>query len=119
MCYGGLCRRALRHGRLLGFEGPFFSQVAGSVTQLLGAAYPELVERRDYLTEVIHNEETRFSETLDRGLALLEQEIHALRQRHVTTLSGETAFRLYDTYGFPAGYDRGFSVVRRLQRRPR
>ena len=96
-----IMRRALRHGRLLGFEGPFFSQVAGSVTQLLGAAYPELVERRDYLTEVIHNEETRFSETLDRGLALLEQEIHALRQRHVTTLSGETAFRLYDTYGFP------------------
>ncbi len=96
-----IMRRALRHGRLLGFEGPFFSQVAGSVVQLLGAAYSELVERRDYLTEVIFNEETRFSETLDRGLALLEQEIYDLRQRHVTTLSGETAFRLYDTYGFP------------------
>ena len=96
-----IMRRALRHGRLLGFEGPFFSQVAGSVVQLLGPAYSELVERRDYLTEVIHNEETRFSETLDKGLALLEQEIHDLRQRHVTTLSGETAFRLYDTYGFP------------------
>ena len=96
-----IMRRALRHGRLLGFEGAFFSQVAGSVVQLLGSAYPELIERRDYLTEVIHNEETRFSETLDKGLALLEQEIHDLRQRHVTTLSGETAFRLYDTYGFP------------------
>ena len=96
-----IMRRALRHGRLLGFEGPFFSQVAGSVVQLLGSAYSELVERQDYLTEVIHNEETRFSETLDKGLALLEQEIHDLRQRHVTTLSGETAFRLYDTYGFP------------------
>ena len=96
-----IMRRALRHGRLLGFEGAFFSQVAGSVVRLLGSAYPELVERRDYLTEVIHNEETRFSETLDKGLALLEQEIHDLRQRHVTTLSGETAFRLYDTYGFP------------------
>lgn len=96
-----IMRRALRHGRLLGFEGPFFSQVAGSVVQLLGAAYPELVERRDYLTEVIHNEETRFSDTLDKGLALLEQEIHDLRQRNATILSGETAFRLYDTYGFP------------------
>ena len=96
-----IMRRALRHGRLLGFEGPFFSQVAGSVVQLLGSAYSELVERRDYLTEVIHNEETRFSETLDKGLALLEQEIHDLHQRHVATLSGETAFRLYDTYGFP------------------
>ena len=96
-----IMRRALRHGRLLGFEGPFFSQVAGSVVQLLGPAYSELVERRDYLTEVIHNEETRFSETLDKGLALLEQEIHDLRQRNATILSGETAFRLYDTYGFP------------------
>ena len=96
-----IMRRALRHGRLLGFEGPFFSQVAGSVVQLLGSAYSELVERRDYLTEVIHNEETRFSETLDKGLALLEQEIHDLRQRQATILSGETAFRLYDTYGFP------------------
>ncbi len=96
-----IMRRALRHGRLLGFEGPFFSQVAGSVVQLLGPAYSELVERRDYLTEVIHNEETRFSETLDKGLALLEQEIHDLRQRNATALSGETAFRLYDTYGFP------------------
>ena len=96
-----IMRRALRHGRLLGFEGPFFSQVAGSVVQLLGPAYSELVERQDYLTEVIHNEETRFSETLDKGLTLLEQEIHDLRQRHATILSGETAFRLYDTYGFP------------------
>ena len=96
-----IMRRALRHGRLLGFEGPFFSQVAGSVVQLLGSAYSELVERRDYLTEVIHNEETRFSETLDKGLALLEQEIYDLRQRNATTLSGETAFRLHDTYGFP------------------
>ena len=113
-----IMRRALRHGRLLGFEGPFFSQVAGSVVQLLGAAYPELVERRDYLTEVIHNEETRFSDTLDKGLALLEQEIHDLRQRNTTTLSGETAFRLYDTYGFPLDMtedflsSEGFSVNR-------
>ena len=112
-----IMRRALRHGRLLGFEGPFFSQVAGSVVQLLGPAYSELVERQDYLTEVIHNEETRFSETLDKGLALLEQEIHDLRQRHVTTLSGETAFRLYDTYGFPLDMtedflsSEGFSVA--------
>ncbi len=113
-----IMRRALRHGRLLGFEGSFFSQVAGSVVQLLGSAYPELVERQDYLTEVIHNEETRFSETLDKGLALLEQEIHDLRQRHTTTLSGETAFRLYDTYGFPLDMtedflsSEGFSVDR-------
>ena len=136
-----IMRRALRHGRLLGFEGPFFSQVAGSVVQLLGTAYPELVERRDYLTEVIRNEETRFSDTLDKGLALLEQEIHRMReiergeierrdretegQSHSLslspvskTLSGETAFRLYDTYGFPLDMtedflaSEGFSVDR-------
>ncbi len=113
-----IMRRALRHGRLLGFEGPFLSQVAGSVVQLLGPAYSELVERRDYLTEVIHHEETRFSETLDKGLALLEQEIHDLRQRSATTLPGETAFRLYDTYGLPLDMtedflaSEGFSVDR-------
>ena len=129
-----IMRRALRHGRLLGFEGAFFSQVAGSVVQLLGSAYPELIERRDYLTEVIHNEETRFSATLDKGLALLEQEIHTMREIErgdretespsqsqsppSKTLSGETAFRLYDTYGFPLDMtedflaSEGFSVDR-------
>ena len=96
-----IMRRALRHGRRLGFEGLFFSQVAGSVVSLMGSAYPELIERRDYMTEVIRNEETRFSETLEKGLALLEQEIHDLHQRQATTLPGEVAFRLYDTYGFP------------------
>ena len=97
-----IMRRALRHGRLLGFEGPFFSQVAGSVTQLLGSAYSELVERRDYLTEVIHNEETRFSETLDRGPG-------PARTRNPRFASASTPqpcpakppFGLYDTYGFP------------------
>ncbi len=96
-----IMRRALRHGRRLGFEGPFFSQVADSVVRIMGSAYPELIERRDYMTEVIRNEETRFSETLEKGLALLEREIHNLHQRQATTLPGETAFRLYDTYGFP------------------
>jgi alanyl-tRNA synthetase len=96
-----IMRRALRHGRLLGFETPFFSQVTDSVVRLMGSAYPELVERRDYLTEVVRTEEVRFSDTLGRGLALLEQEIHALRQSGRTTLAGDVAFRLYDTYGFP------------------
>ena len=96
-----IMRRALRHGRILGFDGPFFSQVADSVVRLMGSAYPELAERRDYLTEVVRTEEERFSETLGRGMALLEQEIQDLRQRDVTTLPGEIAFRLYDTYGFP------------------
>jgi alanyl-tRNA synthetase len=96
-----IMRRALRHGRLLGFEAPFFSQATESVVRLMGSAYPELVERKDYLIEVVRTEEVRFSDTLGRGLSLLEQEIHALRQSGYTTLAGDVAFRLYDTYGFP------------------
>src|SRR6266540_2143016 len=96
-----IMRRALCHGRLLGFEGPFFSRVTESVVRLMGSAYPELIERKDYLTEVVRNEEERFAETLDKGLALLEQEITTLRQSRNTTLAGDVAFRLYDTYGFP------------------
>jgi alanyl-tRNA synthetase len=96
-----IMRRALRHGRLLGFETPFFSQATESVVRLMGSAYPELVERKDYLTEVVRTEEVRFSDTLGRGLSLLEQEIQAVRQSGHTTLAGDVAFRLYDTYGFP------------------
>ena len=96
-----IMRRALRHGRLLGFDGPFFAQVADSVADLLGGAYPELRDRRAYVGDVIRGEETRFAATLATGLALLEQELADLRGRGATTLPGETAFRLYDTYGFP------------------
>ncbi len=96
-----IMRRALRHGRLLGFEDPFFYRVTESVVRLMGSAYPELIERKDYLTEVVRNEEERFAEALGKGLALLEQEIKALRQSGDTTLAGDVAFRLYDTYGFP------------------
>jgi alanyl-tRNA synthetase len=96
-----IMRRALRHGRLLGFETLFFSQATESVVRLMGSAYPELVERKDYLTAVVRTEEERFSDTLGRGLSLLEQEIHALRQSGTMTLAGDVAFRLYDTYGFP------------------
>jgi alanyl-tRNA synthetase len=96
-----IMRRALRHGRLLGFEEPFFFKAAESVVRLMGSAYPELVERKEYLTEVVRNEEERFADTLGRGLALLEQEIAQLRRNGQKILAGEVAFRLYDTYGFP------------------
>ncbi len=96
-----IVRRALRHGRVLGFTRPFLWRVADSVVTLMGAVYPELRERRAYLREVIRTEEARFSDTLGRGLALLEHEIGCLRSTPTTHLSGEVAFRLYDTYGFP------------------
>lgn len=96
-----IMRRALRHGRLLGFEGIFFSQVTESVIGLFASAYPELVERKNYVTDVVRNEEERFADTLGKGLGLLEQEIQTVRQSGASTLDGEIAFRLYDTYGFP------------------
>ncbi|MCS6927648.1 MAG: alanine--tRNA ligase, partial [Candidatus Binatia bacterium] len=96
-----IMRRALRHGRLLGFEGPFFWRVTASVADLMGTAYPELIERRSYVTEVVRTEEERFADTLGKGLVLLEHEIREVRRRGDTTFPGEIAFRLYDTYGFP------------------
>jgi alanyl-tRNA synthetase len=96
-----IMRRALRHGRLLGFEGTFFFQVTDSVIRLFGSAYPELVERKSYVTDVVRNEEERFADTLGKGLGLLEQAINTVRQSGASTLNGEVAFRLYDTYGFP------------------
>jgi alanyl-tRNA synthetase len=110
-----IMRRALRHGRLLGFEAPFFSRVTESVVRLMGSAYPELIERKSYLAEVVRSEEERFAETLGKGLALLEQEITALRQSNHTTMAGEVAFRLYDTYGFPLDLTEDFLSSEGLQ----
>jgi len=96
-----ILRRAARHARQLGFTEPYLWKVTEAVAEAMGAAYPEVVERRPYIEEVIRTEEERFAETLDKGLALLEQERTALRARGAKELPGEVAFRLYDTYGFP------------------
>ncbi len=94
-------RRAARHARQLGFTEPFLWRVTAAVADTMGAAYPEVIERRAHIEAVIRSEEERFAETLDKGLALLEQERRTLRQRGAQQLPGEVAFRLYDTYGFP------------------
>ena len=96
-----ILRRAARHARALGFEEPFLYRMSEPVCAVMGDAYPELIERRAYIEEVVRGEEERFAETLDKGLALLEQERAALTAAGRTTLSGDVAFRLYDTYGFP------------------
>ncbi|MGH7789060.1 MAG: alanine--tRNA ligase [Candidatus Binatia bacterium] len=96
-----ILRRAARHARVLGFEAPFLYRMSEPVCAVLGAAYPEIVERRAYIEDVVRGEEERFAETLDKGLALLEQERAALARNGQTTLSGEVAFKLYDTFGFP------------------
>ena len=96
-----LLRRAARHGRLIGLKEPFLHEVAKTVTAVMGDAYPELKQEERRIREVIRIEEERFGETLDRGLILLEDATAKLKAEQKRTLSGEVAFRLYDTYGFP------------------
>ena len=94
-------RRAARHAKHLGFNEPILCRVSGAVIDTMGAAYPEIVERRAYIEEVLRSEEERFGETLDKGLTLLDQEKASLRKAGVTVLPGAVAFKLYDTFGFP------------------
>ncbi|MGO9453285.1 MAG: alanine--tRNA ligase [Candidatus Binataceae bacterium] len=96
-----IIRRAARHGRRLGLHRPFLSIAHEGVVEAMGEAYPEIRENAANIGEVITQEETRFGETLDRGLELIEQEKARLRKTGGGNLSGEVAFRLYDTYGFP------------------
>jgi len=96
-----ILRRAARHALVLGFHEPYLWKIAAAVGEVMGAAYPEIVERRPYIEDVIRAEEERFAETLEKGLVLLEQEREALQRRAAKVLPGEVAFRLYDTYGFP------------------
>jgi alanyl-tRNA synthetase len=96
-----LLRRAARHGKLLGIEGTFLTKIAEKVIEVSGEAYPELVEKKDYILNVIDIEEKRFNETIDKGLNILEGYVEDLKAGSSKTLSGEKAFELYDTYGFP------------------
>jgi alanyl-tRNA synthetase len=96
-----IIRRAARHGRYLGIHRPFLAGVNQGVIEAMGDAYPEIREHAQRIAEVITQEETRFGETLDRGLELIDQERARLRQSGGHTLPGEVAFKLYDTYGFP------------------
>jgi len=96
-----LLRRAARHGRMIGLNEPFLHRVAVAVTEIMGGAYPELRSEEQRISETIRGEEERFSETLEKGLLLLEEAIAGLKREKKKVLSGEIAFRLYDTYGFP------------------
>ncbi|MBM2837864.1 MAG: alanyl-tRNA synthetase [Deltaproteobacteria bacterium] len=96
-----IMRRAARHGKLLGLDKPFLYTVSGWIIDQMSEAYPELAGQRDYIARVIKIEEERFSETLDNGLRLLEEEVAGLKGRGEKVIPGETVFKLYDTYGFP------------------
>ena len=92
-----LLRRVVRHGRLLGIEGPFLPVLGEAAIALMGAAYPQLPERRQLILAELEREEARFLATLERGEKLLADVLAA----QPTQISGEQAFELYDTYGFP------------------
>ena len=94
-----IIRRAVRHGHQLGVKDPFFFRLTGKLSDIMGGAYPELVERRQFVETVLKEEEEQFARTLENGMGILEREIANLKG---DTLPGETVFQLYDTYGFPA-----------------
>ena len=94
-----IMRRAMRHAHLIGAEDPLLHRLVPSLVQQMGAAYPELVQAQAMIEETLLQEEARFRTTLDRGLKLLEDEISQLRPGG--SLPGKTAFKLYDTFGFP------------------
>jgi alanyl-tRNA synthetase len=96
-----LLRRAARHGVLLGIERPFLFDVGDAVIDEMASAYPELRDRRAYITGRIQREEERFLETLSKGLTRLEEDIAALEKSGSKVLPGEAVFKLYDTFGFP------------------
>ena len=92
-----IMRRAIRYGVKMGLKDPFLYKTANAVIDLMGEAYPELIERRGFIEEVIRGEEERFAETLEKGLQILEDALEASQGK----LAGEVVFKLYDTYGFP------------------
>ena len=96
-----LIRRAARHGRLLGIEGKFLAALSAVVIEESKDGYPELEEKKDFIFQVLTKEEEQFNKTIDQGLNILSEMEAAMKVEGKTELSGEDAFKLYDTYGFP------------------
>ena len=94
-----IIRRAVRHGHKLGLsDSPFFYKLVSTLCDVMGQAYPDLIEQQAHIEKIINQEEEQFSRTLSHGLKLLEADISDLEG---TVISGDTAFKLFDTYGFP------------------
>jgi len=111
-----LLRRTSLFGRRLGLNKPFIDEIARATIQQMGHIYPELVQRQDFILQVTELEEARFSATLSTGLELLDRIMEEASAQGVNKISGEQAFKLYDTYGFPVelteevAAERGFSI---------
>lgn len=96
-----IIRRAARHGRILGLREPFLHTLCERVIEVSEKAYPELEKQADYIKKIIKAEEEKFAHTIDQGSNILDGYIEELQTSKTTVLSGENAFKLYDTYGFP------------------
>ena len=111
-----IIRRAARHGRMLGIEGIFMAKLAATVINESKDGYPELDEKKDFIFKVLSQEEEKFGKTIDQGLSILSDMEKQMEADGVKVLSGENAFKLYDTYGFPMDLtqeileEKGFSV---------
>ena len=96
-----LLRRAARHGKILGIKGAFLAELSKKVIEISGGAYPELKEQADYIYKILSVEEDKFRSTIDQGTAIIAEYIAEIKAAGKTQLSGEQAFKLYDTFGFP------------------
>ena len=96
-----LLRRAARHGKTLGIKGSFLVELSNRVIEVSGEAYPELVEKKDYIQKIIQVEEENFAATIDKGEEIIADYIEQLKKEGKTVLDGASAFKLYDTFGFP------------------
>ncbi len=111
-----IIRRAARHGRLLGIEGQFLANLGNTVIEGSKDGYPELEEKKDFIFNVLTQEESKFNRTIDQGLAILAEMEAAMEKEGKKELAGADAFKLYDTYGFPIDLtmeilgEKGFAV---------
>ena len=111
-----LIRRAARHGRLLGIDGKFLAELSAVVIEGSKDGYPELEEKKDFIFQVLTKEEEQFNKTIDQGLHILGEMEAAMEKEGRKELSGEDAFKLYDTYGFPVDLtkeileEKGYSI---------
>lgn len=101
-----ILRRASRYGRKLNMHEPFIYQLVPTVVEIMGEAYPEIVERSNHVASVIRAEEEHFNRTLDRGLEIFDKIKKGLQEKKKTEIAGDDVFRLYDTYGFPVDLTR-------------
>ena len=111
-----IIRRAARHGRLLGIEGEFLANLSSTVIEGSKDGYPELEEKKNFIFNVLTQEENKFNKTIDQGLSILAELEAGMAENGKKELSGEDAFKLYDTYGFPLDLtmeileEKGFTV---------